>query len=118
MALTCFLRSSVVGIVVVLLAGLVAQSSGFAIVPDTSKSSVSSSTSLAGFGDALKGAFSNDDRLGKPENVGLKGVCTKVSREVIWKRKRIALLTPFHLSPLRDPNTTIRLQSTGSPSKL
>ena len=34
------------------------------------------STSLGLFGDALKGAFSNDDRLGKQENAGLKGVRT------------------------------------------
>lgn len=76
--LTCYLRCNMAaGIVVVLLAGLVAQSSGFAIVPSTRESTVSSSTSLAGFGDAFKGAFSNDDKLGKPENAGLKGVCIR-----------------------------------------
>jgi hypothetical protein len=64
-------------IVVVLLTGLAGQSSAFAIVPSTRKSTVSSSTSLAGFGDAFKGAFSNDDKLRKPENAGLKGVCSK-----------------------------------------
>jgi hypothetical protein len=78
MTMTSFLRSSIVGLVVVLVAGLVVSSSGFAIVPNTSKSSVSSSTSLSGFGDAFKGAFSNDDKLGKVENAGLKGVCAKV----------------------------------------
>mmetsp|Transcript_13576 Transcript_13576/g.24608 ORF Transcript_13576/g.24608 Transcript_13576/m.24608 type:complete len:143 (-) Transcript_13576:223-651(-) len=31
------------------------------------------STSLGLFGDALKGAFSNDDKLGTQQNAGLKG---------------------------------------------
>ena len=33
------------------------------------------STELHMFGDAFKKAFSNDDKLGKPKNAGLKNVC-------------------------------------------
>ena len=36
-------------------------------------SSTSTSTSLNGFGDAFKGAFSNADDLGKVKNAGLAG---------------------------------------------
>ncbi len=36
-----------------------------------------SSTQLNIFGDALKGAFSNDESLGKVQNAGLKNVSRK-----------------------------------------
>ena len=60
---------------------LVSYSNAFSIVPSssvpvriTTTSTTSSSTQLQIFGDALKGAFANDDSLGAVKNAGLKNV--------------------------------------------
>ena len=57
---------------------LVSYSNAFSIVPSSSVpvriTATSSSTQLQIFGDALKGAFANDDSLGAVKNAGLKNV--------------------------------------------
>ena len=57
---------------------LVSYSNAFSIVPSSSVpvriTATSSSTQLHIFGDALKGAFANDDSLGAVKNAGLKNV--------------------------------------------
>ena len=53
---------------------LIASGSAFSVSPIPSTAPQQSSTSLNFFGDALKGAFSNDDSLGKAQNAGLKNV--------------------------------------------
>ena len=49
---------------------LVGSTNGFS---PSQRASTASSTHLNGFGDAFKGAFSNDDSLGKQKNAGLSG---------------------------------------------
>lgn len=54
---------------------LLVSSNAFSVLPSNRHSSIATSTSstqLHIFGDALKGAFSNDDALGKAQNAGLK----------------------------------------------
>jgi hypothetical protein len=50
---------------------LVGSTNGFS--PSQQRDSTTSSTRLNGFGDAFKGAFSNDDSLSKQKNAGLSG---------------------------------------------
>jgi|EP01083_Nonionella_stella_P242349 ferredoxin len=63
------------------LIALLAVSNAFSVMPSSQNNrlaspslstSSTSSTQLHFFGDALKGAFSNDDDLGKVQNAGLK----------------------------------------------
>jgi ferredoxin len=57
---------------VITVALLIASANGFSVVsPQTTPRQVD--TSLGLFGDALKGAFGNDDSLGKRKNEGLAG---------------------------------------------
>ena len=51
---------------------LATTASGFGVAPQP-VSQQRLDTSLGFFGDALKGAFTNDETLGKAENAGLKG---------------------------------------------
>jgi len=52
---------------------LLAVGSTHGFTPIQQKSSSATTTSLNGFGDAFKGAFSNDDSLGARKNEGLAG---------------------------------------------
>ena len=63
-------------IALISMAMMVTTTHGFApiqIPTKTTLSTTTTTTSLDLFGDALKGAFSNDDSLGKRKNEGLSG---------------------------------------------
>mmetsp|Transcript_10091 Transcript_10091/g.15116 ORF Transcript_10091/g.15116 Transcript_10091/m.15116 type:complete len:141 (+) Transcript_10091:82-504(+) len=64
--------SSITSCLLILL--VASTSNAFSVAPPSSQriTSQSSSTQLHIFGDALKGAFSNDESLGKAQNAGLK----------------------------------------------
>jgi hypothetical protein len=47
--------------------------SSYTTTTTSTSSTTTTTTSLNGFGDAFKGAFSNDDNLGKRKNEGLAG---------------------------------------------
>mmetsp|Transcript_2309 Transcript_2309/g.2992 ORF Transcript_2309/g.2992 Transcript_2309/m.2992 type:complete len:136 (-) Transcript_2309:64-471(-) len=52
---------------------LLSLASSFTTIPSRFTTTPTSQTTLEmGFGDAFKGAFSNDDKLGKVQNAGLK----------------------------------------------
>mmetsp|Transcript_56068 Transcript_56068/g.167823 ORF Transcript_56068/g.167823 Transcript_56068/m.167823 type:complete len:84 (+) Transcript_56068:197-448(+) len=69
---------------------LITRAQAFGIPPaQRAQTNKPSTTELSIFGNALKGAFSNDDSLGKQQNAGLKGVRCKIGldsyeRDFFW----------------------------------
>jgi len=64
-------QKSMLSLLVVALLAATSQVAAFSPMMQPSTSTTASTTQLNIFGDALKGAFSNDDTLGKRKNEGL-----------------------------------------------
>ncbi len=66
--------SNLSSIVLILLTCVNSQINAFSIGQSTRSTSTSTTTQLGIFGDALKGAFANDERIPPAKNAGLTNV--------------------------------------------